>query len=69
MCTMHPISDFSPCNIFSLELCYAFDLRCLKEITNIHHFIIRNCEGLESTESLGTVTGSLTLDRCYSLRT
>jgi hypothetical protein len=61
------INDFSCCNIYSLELCYAYDLRCLKGITSIHHLIIRNCDCLESTEGLGTVTGSLTLEYCYSL--
>jgi hypothetical protein len=64
---VHPVSDFSCCNIFYLELCYAYDLRSLKGITKIHHLTIRLCEGLESTEGLGTVTGSLILDRYYYL--
>jgi hypothetical protein len=54
-------------NICCLTLQYVKNLPDLNGITNIHQIIIKSCSELRSTKGIGRITGSLTIDSCWSL--
>jgi hypothetical protein len=59
--------DFSFRNIYSLRLSLLPGLTSLKDLQNIHHLSITDCASLTTTEGLGAISGSLSLQRCDSL--
>jgi hypothetical protein len=64
------LQNFSFCrNTFSLELTEMPQMRNCEGIGNIHDLILIGCNKLNSTGGLGTVTGSLLIRKCSSLKT